>query len=40
MEKWFCARNEYMEDCHVKCMKKFGYNVDEEEDGSCKDEES
>ena len=40
MEKWFGARNEYMEDCHVKFMKKYGHDVDKEEDVSSKDEES
>ena len=34
------AQNQYVDDCHVKWMKKFGHCVVEEEDGSCEDEES
>ena len=36
--KWFSARNQYVDDCHVKWMKKFGNNVYEEQDGSSEDE--
>ena len=32
--KWFSAWNQYVYYCHVKWMRKFGHNVDEEEDGS------
>ena len=28
--KWFSARNQYVDYFHVKCMKKFGHHVDEE----------
>ena len=27
-----------MDDCHIKLMKKFGHNVDKEEDGISEDE--
>ena len=36
--KWFSARNQYVDDYHVKWMKKFGHHVDEEEGGSSEDE--
>ena len=32
--KWLSAWNQYMDDCHVKRMKKFVHNVDEGDDGS------
>ena len=35
--KWFSAWNQYMDDFHVKWMKKFGHNVYKEEDGSSGD---
>ena len=38
--KWFSARNQYVDDCHVKWMNTFGRNMDEEEDGISEDEES
>ena len=38
--KWFSARNQYVDDCHVKWTNKFGRHVDEEEDGSSECEES
>ena len=38
--KWFSAWNQYVDNCHVKQMKKFGHHVDVEEDGSSQDEES
>ena len=40
--KWnkpFCSWNEYMENFHIKWMKKFGHNLDEEEIGSSENEE-
>ena len=37
--QWFIARNQYVDDCHLKCMNKFGHHVDEEYDGSGEDEE-
>ena len=37
--KWFNARNQYVDDFHVKWMKKFVHHVDEEEDGSSSYEE-
>ena len=37
--KWFSAWNQYVDDCHVKLMKKFGCNVDKEEDGISEDED-
>ena len=37
-KKWFSAWNQYVDDCHVKWIKKFGYHVDEEEDGISEDE--
>ena len=40
MGKWFSAQNHYVDDCHVKLMKKFGRHMDEEEDRSSEDEES
>ena len=30
---FFCAWNEYMEDCHIKLMMKYCRDLDEEEDG-------
>ena len=36
--KWFSACNQYVNDFHVKWMKKFGHHVDEEEDESSADE--
>ena len=39
-EKCFIARNNYVDDCHVKGMRNFGHHVDEEEDGGGEDEES
>ena len=38
--KWFSARNQYVDDCHVKAMNNFGRNMDEEEYGISEDEES
>ena len=35
--KWFSARNQCVDDCHVKYMNKFGHHVDEEEDESSED---
>ena len=35
--KWFIAYNQYMDDYHVKRMKKYGHHV-YEEDGSSEDE--
>ena len=32
--KCFSDWNQYVDDCHVKCMNNFGHHVDEEEDGS------
>ena len=42
-QKWnkcFSAWNQYVDYFHEKWMKKFGHNVDEEEDGSSEYEES
>ena len=33
---WFSDRNQYVDDYHLKWMKKFGHHVYEEEDGSSK----
>ena len=38
--KWFSDQNQYVDNCHVKWMKKFGHHVDEEEGSSSEDEES
>ena len=38
--KWFCDWGEYMEDFHIKLMKKFGRYFYEEEYGSSEYEES
>ena len=37
--KWFSARNQCVDDCHVKFMNNFSRHVDEQEDGSSEDEE-
>ena len=37
--KWFSACNQYMDAFHVKLMKEFVHNVDEEEDVSSEYEE-
>ena len=37
--KWFSAKNQYVDDWHVKWMKKFGHHLDEEEDRSREHEE-
>ena len=37
--KWFSASNQYIDDFHVKQIRKFGHHVDEEEYGSSEDEE-
>ena len=36
--KWISVRKQYVDDCHVKWMNKFGHHVDEEGYGISEDE--